>query len=98
VPWLYQGTGLADGATFGDNVGGYGIEIDATNRHTPPGTVVVAVILNIFGQGVNAEMTYYETPAGARVFNAGALDFTGSILFEPMRTMLENLWTHMTSP
>jgi hypothetical protein len=98
VPWLYKGTGLVDGATFGDTVGGYGIEIDATTRHTPPGTVVCGVILNIFGQGVNAEMTYYETPAGARVFNAGALDFTGSILFEPMRTMLENLWTHMTAP
>ena len=97
VPWLYEGTGLVDGATFGDDVGGYGIEIDATTRRTPPGTVVVAVILNIFGPGVNAEMTYYETPAGARVFNAGALDFTGSILFEPMRTMLDNLWAHMTS-
>ena len=95
VPWLYEGTGLADGATFGDDVGGYGIEIDATTRRTPPGTIVVAVIIDSFGPGINAEMTYYETAAGARVFNAGALDFGGSVLFEPMRTMLDNLWTHM---
>ncbi len=97
VPWLYEGTGLADGDTFGDNVGGYGIEIDATTKNTPPGTVIVAVILNVFGQGINADMTYYETAAGARVFNASALDFSGSVMFEPMRTMLSNLWTHMTA-
>jgi N,N-dimethylformamidase beta subunit-like protein len=97
VPWLYEGTGLVDGDTFGDNVGGYGIEIDATTRRTPPGTVIVAVILNVFGQGINADMTYYETASGARVFNAGALDFSGSVMFEPMRTMLSNLWAHMTS-
>ena len=28
VPWLWDGTGLADGSTFGQFVGGYGIEID----------------------------------------------------------------------
>ncbi|MEP6893286.1 MAG: N,N-dimethylformamidase beta subunit family domain-containing protein [Gaiellaceae bacterium] len=97
VPWLYQGTGLVDGATFGTEAGGYGIEIDATTKRTPPGTLVVGVILNIFGQGINAEMTYYETAAGARVFNAGALDFSGSVMNEPMRTMLSNLWTHMAT-
>ena len=97
VPWLFQGTGLVDGATFGDAVGGYGIEIDSTTRHTPSGTVVVAVIPDIFGKGINAEMTYYETAAGARVFNAGALDFSGSVMAEPMRAMLSNLWAHMTT-
>ena len=97
VPWLYAGTGLVDGATFGDNVGGYGIEIDSTTKHTPPGTLIVAVIPNIFGKGINADMTYYETAADARVFNAGTLDFSGSVMFEPMRTMLANLWAHMTT-
>ena len=33
APWLCAGTGLADGATFGQELGGYGIEIDQT---TPP--------------------------------------------------------------
>ena len=98
VPWLYKGTLLQDGSPFGVDVGGYGIEIDATTRRSPAGTTVVAVIPNIFGKGINAEMTYYETAAGARVFNAGALDFSGSVMFEPMRTMLANLWAHMTTP
>ena len=44
-------------------------------------------------------MTYYETPAGARVFSAGALDFGGSIQFcPPVRGLLENLWAHLTQP
>jgi len=43
-------------------------------------------------------MTYYETPAGARVFNAGALDFGGSALTYPVSRMLENLWAHMIAP
>jgi N,N-dimethylformamidase len=97
APWLWEGTGLTDGSTVGDVVGGYGIEIDATTRQSPPGTLVLALIPNLFGPGVNAEMTYYETPAGARVFDAGALDFSGSATTWPVRRMLENLWAHMLS-
>jgi len=98
VPWLFEGTGLKDGSTIGEAVNGYGIEIDATTRSSPPGTIVVAVIPNIFGPGINAEMTYYETAAGARVFNAGTLDFAGSVLTAPVTRMLENLWARMTEP
>ena len=98
VPWLFEGTGLVNGSTIGDVVNGYGIEIDATTRSSPPGTIVVAVIPNIFGPGINAEMTYYETPAGARVFNAGTLDFSGSVLTSAVSRMLENLWARMTAP
>ena len=29
APWLFEGTGLANGALLGETVGGYGIEIDA---------------------------------------------------------------------
>ena len=97
VPWLFEGTGLTDGSTFGDAVGGYGIEIDARARSSPPGTILVAFIPNIFGPGINAEMTYYETPAGARVFNAGALDFSGSVLTAPVTRMIENLWARMVA-
>jgi len=74
------------------------MKIDATTRSSPSGTIVVAVIPNIFGPGINAEMTYYETPAGARVFNAGTLDFAGSVLTAPVTRMLENLWSRMTAP
>ena len=66
APWLFDKTGLATGSTFGETVGGYGIEIDATT----PGlaardTVVLARVTDLFGPGVSGEMTYYETPAGA---------------------------------
>ena len=62
---------------------------------SPPGTVVLARVTDLFGPGLSGEMTYYETPAGARVFAAGTLDFGGSVNFWPMTRMLENLWQHM---
>lgn len=97
APWLFVGTGLVNGSGLGANVGGYGIEIDATTSNSPPGTVVLASIPDLFGPGKSAEMTYYENAAGARVFSAGTLDFGGSVTFWPMRRMLENLWGQMTS-
>jgi len=88
-------TGLVTGSTFGETVGGYGIEIDTTTADSPPGTTVLARIPDLFGPGLSGEMTYYETAAGARVFSAGVLDFGGSATFWPMTRMLENLWRHM---
>ena len=35
APWLWAGTGLTDGSTFGQELGGYGIEIDQTSPFTP---------------------------------------------------------------
>lgn len=98
APWLWAGTGLGEGSTLGETVGGYGIEIDARTPDSPPETKVLATIPDLFGPGVSAEMTYYEHAAGARVFSAGALDFSGSVTFWPMRRLLENLWAHMTTP
>ena len=92
APWLWDGTGLVDGSTFGQFVGGYGIEIDATAPQSPPGTLVVAQIPDLFGPGMTAQMSYYETPAGAKVFAAGTLDFGGSATFWPVKRMLDNLW------
>ena len=37
APWLFDKTGLVDGSTFGETVGGYGIEIDSTTPDSPPG-------------------------------------------------------------
>ena len=56
---------------------------------------MLARVTDLFGPGLSGEMTYYETPAGARVFAAGTLDFGGSVTFWPMTRMLENLWQHM---
>ena len=97
LPWLWEGTGLSEGMTFGEFVGGFGTEIDATTPDSPAGTVVVAEMVDIFGPGRTAQMAYYESRGGARVFSAGALDFGGSVTFWPMRRMLENVWRRLTT-
>jgi hypothetical protein len=98
VPWLWTGTGLTAGSTFGEAVGGYGIEIDHTAPESPPSTIVLAQIPDLLGPGLTAQMAYYETSAGAKVFAAGALDFGGSALTVPVSTMLDNLWARLTTP
>jgi N,N-dimethylformamidase beta subunit-like protein len=98
APWLWDGTGLADGSTFGQFVGGYGIEIDSTTPLSPPGTQVLAQIPDLFGPGITAQMAYYETVAGAKVFAAGSLDFGGSATFWPVKRMLDNLWVRLSQP
>jgi hypothetical protein len=98
APWLWDGTGLADGSTFGQFVGGYGIEIDATAPQSPPGTLVLAQIPDLFGPGLTAQMSYYETTAGAKVFAAGTLDFGGSATFWPVKKMLDNVWARLSQP
>ena len=98
APWLWAGTGLGDGASFGQFVGGYGIEIDALAPQSPPGTLVVAQIPDLYGPGITAQMSYYETPAGAKVFAAGTLDFGGSATFWPVKQILDNLWARLSQP
>ena len=98
APWLWAGTGLGDGSTFGQYVGGYGIEIDATAPSSPPGTLVLAQIADLFGPGITAQMSYYETASGAKVFAAGTLDFGGSATFWPVKQILDNLWARLSQP
>ena len=43
-------------------------------------------------------MSYYETPAGAKVFAAGTLDFGGSATFWPVKRMLDNVWARLSLP
>jgi hypothetical protein len=90
--WLLDRTGLAPGDAFGT----YGIEIDARTPHSPPETTVVATIPDLFGPGRSAEMTYYETAAGAKVFSAGTMAFGGSARNWAPDIMLQNLWRRMT--
>lgn len=97
APWLFAGTGLKNGMTLGESVGGYGIEVDGTTVDSPPGTKVLALIPSLFGPGIHGEMSYYETEAGARVFSAGVLDFCGSVVFWPQRRILDNVWRYMRS-
>jgi hypothetical protein len=95
TPWLFEGTGLENGDLLGEEVGGFGIEIDMTTPVSPAGTRVPAMIPNLFGLGLHAEMAYYETPAGARVFSAGVLDFPAALYTAPGIVLLDNLWRHM---
>ena len=98
APWFFAGTGLGDGSTFGQELGGYGIEIDQTSSATPPGTIVLAEIPDVFGPGLTAQMTYYETPQGAKVFAGGVIDFGGSATLPTVRRLLENLWARLSQP
>jgi hypothetical protein len=94
APWAFAGTGLANGSRFGNG----GIEIDARSAASPPGTRVLASIPNLMGPGRTAEMTYYETPAGAKVFAAGALNFAASIGDPAVARLVENVWTRLSQP
>jgi hypothetical protein len=92
--WLWTGTNLAPGLQFGH----YGVEVDGTAPSSPPGTVVLARIPNIYGHGYDAMMSYYETPAGARVFAAGVLTFGGQSLQPTESVLLNNLWARLSDP
>ncbi len=98
APWLFAGTDLSNGAFFGQELGGYGIEIDAITPTSPPGTLVLAEVPDLYGPGFTAQMTYYETPQGARVFAAGVIDFGGTALIPTVSRLLDNLWLRLTVP
>jgi hypothetical protein len=95
APWLWTDTQLHNGDTFGF---GFGIEIDATTKDSPPGTLVLANIPAIYGPGYTAQMTYYETPKGAKVFSAGTMNFGGSATRWPQKKLLDNLWARLSVP
>jgi hypothetical protein len=94
APWAFAGTGLANGSSFGR----YGIEIDARGPQSPRSIQVLAFVPDLLGPGRSAEMTYYETPAGAKVFAAGALNFAASVGDPPVSTLLDNVWKRLASP
>jgi hypothetical protein len=94
APWFWEGTGLTLDGQFGLN----GIEIDHTTKDSPPQTIVLAEIPEIYGPGFTAQMTYYETDEGAKVFSAGTLDFCATVARQPQRRMLENLWARLSQP
>ena len=89
-PWAFTGTGLLNGSSFGR----FGAEIDSRATSSPAGTVVLARIPRAIGRHA-AEMTFYDTAAGARVFAAGALDFGGSIDLPAAGRLVENVWARL---
>lgn len=93
-PWAFEGTGLSDGDVFGR----YGIEIDGRTGASPPGTQVLARIPNLLAGGRSAEMTYYETPARAKVFAAGVINFGASLGEPAVDRLLTNVWSRLAVP
>jgi hypothetical protein len=92
--WVFAGTGLRPGSAFGSG----GIEIDATTAASPRTVQVLAEIPNLFGRGFTAQMSYYETPAGARVFAAGAFRLVSSADDRIATRLLANLWAKLARP
>jgi hypothetical protein len=94
APWFFAGTSLGNGDRFGS----YGIEIDQRTRRSPPNTIVLARIANEFGPGRSAEMTYYQTRTGAKVFSAGTINFGGSTQWPVAGRLLDNVWARLSRP
>src|SRR5215475_6226337 len=90
MPWAFSGTALRNGSSFGR----YGIEVDARAPSSPPGTRVLARVPNAIGKH-DAEMTYYESGSGARVFAAGTVNFAASITNPIVSQLIQNVWTRL---
>ncbi len=90
--WIFDGTGLEDGDRFGY----FGTEADRVTPASPESLRVLAEIPHIFNARHAAAMTYYETPAGARVFAAGAFTLAGPQLrCANVAQLLANLWDNL---
>ena len=92
VPWLLENTNLASGDAFSKG----GIEADHLAATSPRQVIVIAKIPNLYDDGRDAHMTYYETRAGAKVFAAGAFSLVGSITEPTVQTLMENLWDRLS--
>jgi hypothetical protein len=90
APWAFAGTGLRNGSAFGR----YGLEIDSRAPSSPPSTRLLARIPNLIGKH-DAEMTYYDTGGGARVFAAGVLNFAASITDPTVSRLVDNVWSRL---
>jgi len=90
APWLFKGTGLRNGATFGN----YGIEIDEPNTVSPDDTDRVAEIPHEFGDKA-ADMTVYRM-GRSTVFDAGVFNFGASAHWPKISRMVSNLWSHLS--
>lgn len=91
--WILRGAHLRPGSEFGRG----GFEIDGVSPASPRNVQVVAEIADLFGSGTSGQMTYYDTPAGAQVFAAGAFDLLRRMeRGDPVWHLLENLWERLT--
>jgi hypothetical protein len=92
--WLFDDVPLRNGQEFSEG----NVEIDATTPSSPAGIEVVAEIPDLLGPGLTAQMTYYETAVGAKVFAAGAFTLAGNVYDPAVRLFLRNLWSRLARP
>ncbi|HKY23894.1 MAG TPA: N,N-dimethylformamidase beta subunit family domain-containing protein [Gaiella sp.] len=95
VAWLFAGTHIRPGDLFGED---WGIEIDQTSSASPRNVQVIAELPDLFGPGFTAQMTYYETRGGAKVFAAGAFTLAGQAREPAVPRVLANLWARLARP
>jgi hypothetical protein len=89
--WIFRGVELGPRNAFSTAR----IEIDAVAPSSPRGTMVLADAPDLLGPGMTAQMTYYETERGAKVFSAGAFTLAGSIREPGVQRLLANLWERL---
>ena len=85
--WVFQGTGLKNGDTFGHASlheripgGASGHETDKRSKSSPPGTHLLAKGTNKDNGG--GEMVLFDTPSRGSVFSAGSITWPASILVD----------------
>jgi N,N-dimethylformamidase len=85
--WIFQGTGLRDGDSFGEaslhercHGGASGHETDKLSSYAPPGTLVLAKGRNPDDGG--AEIVYHERDGGGAVFSVGSITYVAGLLVD----------------
>ena len=86
--WVFRGTGLRNGDSFGHHSlheripgGASGHETDKMSPSSPPNTILLAQGLNPDDGG--AHMTVYETDSGGGVFSVGSITWPACVLVDP---------------
>jgi len=97
-PWIVRDAASPLVAGEGQEIGSGGIEIDASTKASPRSLQVLAEIPNLYGPGYTAQMTYYETPVGAKVFAAGAFSLAGSVWEPEVGQLMTNVWNRLSNP
>ncbi|MER8438798.1 carboxypeptidase-like regulatory domain-containing protein [Mesorhizobium sp. M1312] len=82
--WVFEGTGLADGALFGQRTlstrapgGASGHEMDEMTKSSPAGTTLLAKGTNPGNAG--ADMVYHQTASGGQVFSVGSITYPAAL-------------------
>ena len=88
APWLFRGTGLRDGSTFGS----YGVDFDMRAPASPGSVHLLAQVYPHMPSGwVRGDMALYRD-GQSEVFAAGTESFFDATAQPAEARMLTNLW------